>query len=83
MSASQHCCRQERKAQRRQRSAWAQERAQYGKTESGKYVDCQSLEQLCQLDYARPVAAEALRQVSKGSCAGARLPVPGTSTAMA
>jgi hypothetical protein len=35
----------------------------YGKTEGGKYVDQQSLEQLMSLGYEMPLAAEALRQV--------------------
>lgn len=37
---------------------------QYGKTDTGKYVDQTSLEQLMSLGYEQPLAAEALRQVS-------------------
>jgi hypothetical protein len=55
---------QKRREERAKQHQWQSDRLQYGKTEGGKYVDQQSLEQLVSLGYEMPLAAEALRQVS-------------------
>ena len=55
---------QKRREERAKQHKWQSDRLQYGKTEGGKYVDQQSLEQLVSLGYEMPLAAEALRQVS-------------------
>lgn len=55
---------QKRREERAKQHQWQSDRMQYGKTEGGKYVDQQSLEQLVSLGYELPLAAEALRQVS-------------------
>lgn len=54
---------QKRREERAKQHQWQSDRMQYGKTEGGKYVDQQSLEQLVSLGYELPLAAEALRQV--------------------
>ncbi|KIZ05684.1 NEDD8 ultimate buster 1 [Monoraphidium neglectum] len=51
----------ERAADRKRQRAWHSERAQYGKTQRGAYVDREPLEQLVTLGYERALAAEALR----------------------
>lgn len=48
--------------QRRKQRAWLKERAQYGNTAAGRYVDGEKLEGLCQLGCDKALAAEALRQ---------------------
>jgi hypothetical protein len=52
---------QERAAERQRQRAWLSERAAYGKTPAGVFVDREGLEQLATLGYARGLAAEALR----------------------
>jgi hypothetical protein len=56
--------RRARRDERRRRSAWRQERARYGKTNGGEYVDGEALEKLLALgggQWARAEVADALR----------------------
>jgi hypothetical protein len=52
---------QERRAERLRQRNWLSEREAYGKTPSGKHIDQQPLQMLCQLGYDKALAAEALR----------------------
>lgn len=44
---------QEQKQRRKKQRSWNNERSTFGKTAGGKYVDMESLDQLCQLGYDR------------------------------
>lgn len=43
----------EQKQRRKKQRSWNKERTAFGKTDAGKYVDVESLDQLCQLGYDR------------------------------
>ncbi|KAI8468889.1 MAG: hypothetical protein J3K34DRAFT_522552 [Monoraphidium minutum] len=59
--ADQRQRQEERAAERRRQRSWLSERAAFGKTPRGVYVDRVPLEQLVGLGYERGLAAEALR----------------------
>ena len=53
----------QRKARAREDEELRKEQSKYGRTAQGAKVDMHLLQRLASLDYERPLAAEALRQV--------------------
>ncbi|GAX81495.1 hypothetical protein CEUSTIGMA_g8924.t1 [Chlamydomonas eustigma] len=59
----------ERKAKRLRQQEWSQERAKYGRTTSGAFVDVEPLDIICNMGYEKSIVAEALRQTDNDASA--------------